>query len=103
MKMSTYLVAFVVGELEATDAVLVGRTPVRVWCVPGKRHLAAFGDEFGVASLRFFEDYYGLPYASDKLDLLAISDFAAGAMENLGASTFRAAGMLVDASARSHA
>ena len=102
MKMSTYLVAFVVGELEATDAVLVGRTPVRVWCVPGKRHLAAFGHEIGVASLRFFEDYYGLPYPSDKLDLLAIPDFAAGAMENLGAITFRETALLVDARAASH-
>jgi puromycin-sensitive aminopeptidase len=103
MKMSTYLVAFVVGELEATDPVLVGRTPVRVWCVPGKRHLAAFGHEIGVASLRFFEDYYGLPYPSDKLDLLAIPDFAAGAMENLGAITFRETALLVDARAASHA
>src|SRR5438093_2804381 len=103
MKMSTYLVAFVVGELEATDAVMVGRTPVRVWCVPGKRHLAAFGHEIGVASLRFFEDYYGLPYPSDKLDLLAIPDFAAGAMENLGAITFRETALLVDARAASHA
>jgi puromycin-sensitive aminopeptidase len=103
MKMSTYLVAFVVGELEATDPVLVGRTPVRVWCVPGKRHLAAFGHEIGVASLRLFEDYYGLPYPSDKLDLLAIPDFAAGAMENLGAITFRETALLVDARAASHA
>jgi puromycin-sensitive aminopeptidase len=102
MKMSTYLVAFVVGELEATDAIMVGRTPVRVWCVPGKRHLAAFGHEIGVASLKFFEDYYGLPYPSDKLDLLAIPDFAAGAMENLGAITFRETALLVDARAASH-
>src|SRR5215813_12012346 len=102
MKMSTYLVAFVVGELEATDAVMVGRAPVRVWCVPGKRHLAAFGHEIGVASLRFFEDYYGLPYPSDKLDLLAIPDFAAGAMENLGAITFRETALLVDRGAASH-
>ena len=103
MKMSTYLVAFVVGELEATDAVMVGRTPVRVWCVPGKRRLAAFGHEIGVASLSFFEDYYGLPYPSDKLDLLAIPDFAAGAMENLGAITFRETALLVEARAASHA
>jgi len=103
IKMSTYLVAFVVGELEATDGVLVGRTPVRVWCVPGKRRLAAFGHEIGVASLRFFEDYYGLPYPGDKLDLLAIPDFAAGAMENLGAITFRETALLVDARAASHA
>src|SRR5213593_4183546 len=87
--MSTYLVALVVGELEATEPVPVGEAPVRVWCVPGKRHLAAFGHEIAVASLRFFEAYYGLAYAGDKLDLLAIPDFAAGAMENFGAITFR--------------
>ena len=103
IRMSTYLVALVVGELEATDPVLVGRTPVRVWCVPGKRRLAAFGHEVAVASLRFFEDYYGLPYPGDKLDLLAIPDFAAGAMENLGAITFRETALLVDAEAAAHA
>jgi len=103
IRMSTYLVALVVGELEATEPVLVGRTPVRVWCVPGKRRLAAFGHEIAVASLRFFEDYYGLPYPGDKLDLLAIPDFAAGAMENLGAITFRETALLVDAGAAAHA
>ena len=54
--MSTYLVAFVVGELEATEPIAVGPTPLRVWCVPGKRRLAAFGHEIAVASLEFFED-----------------------------------------------
>ncbi|HUK64106.1 MAG TPA: M1 family metallopeptidase, partial [Dongiaceae bacterium] len=101
--MSTYLVAFVVGELEATDPIAVGPTPVRVWCVPGKRRLAAFGHEIAVASLKFFEEYYGLPYPGDKLDFLAIPDFAAGAMENLGAITFRETALLVDESAASHA
>ena len=103
IKMSTYLVAFVVGELEATTAVMVGRTPLRVWCVPGKKPLARFGQEIGAASLAFFEQYYGLPYPGDKLDLLAIPDFAAGAMENLGAITFRETALLVDESASSHA
>ncbi|HSE92344.1 MAG TPA: M1 family metallopeptidase [Methylomirabilota bacterium] len=103
IKMSTYLVAFVVGELEATDPVTVGRTSLRVWCVPGKRRLAAFAREIGAASLRFFEDYYGLPYPGDKLDLLAIPDFAAGAMENLGAITFRETALLVDERAATHA
>ena len=41
IKMSTYLVAFIVGELEATEPVMVGATPLRVWCVPGKKQLAA--------------------------------------------------------------
>jgi puromycin-sensitive aminopeptidase len=101
--MSTYLVAFVVGELEATESIAVGPTPVRVWCVPGKRRLAAFGHEIAVASLEFFEAYYGLPYPGDKLDFLAIPDFAAGAMENLGAITFRETALLVDEGAASHA
>src|SRR5262249_29956573 len=101
--MSTYLVAFVVGELEATDGVGVGQTPVKIWCVPGKRRLAAFGHEAAVDSLRYFEEYYGVPYPGDKLDLLAIPDFAAGAMENLGAITFRETALLVDETAASHA
>src|SRR5712691_1233824 len=102
IRMSTYLVAFVVGELEATEPRQVGGTPLRVWCVPGKRRLAAFGHEAGAFTLRFFEDYYGVPYPGDKLDLLAIPDFAAGAMENLGAITFRETALLVDERAASH-
>jgi len=81
----------------------VGRVPLSVWCVPGKKRLARFGQEIGAASLAFFEDYYGLPYPGDKLDLLAIPDFAAGAMENLGAITFRETALLVDETAASHA
>ncbi len=102
IRMSTYLVAFVVGELEATDPVRVGRTPLRVWCVPAKRRLAGFGLEAAAASLQFFESYYGAPYPGDKLDLLAIPDFAAGAMENLGAITFRETALLVDRRAATH-
>jgi puromycin-sensitive aminopeptidase len=102
IRMSTYLLAFIVGELEATDPVQVGRTPLRVWSVPGKRPLAAFGRAAGAASLAFFEEYYGLPYPGDKLDLLAIPDFAAGAMENFGAITFRETALLVDEGAATH-
>ena len=101
--MSTYLVAFVVGELEATLPVMVGATPLRVWCVPGKRHLARFALDVGAFTLDFFERYYGLPYPGDKLDMLAIPDFAAGAMENLGAITYRETALLVDEGAASHA
>jgi puromycin-sensitive aminopeptidase len=103
IRMSTYLVAFVVGRLEATEPVPVGKIPLRVWCVPGKRHLAAIGLEIGAFSLKFFEDYYGVNYPSDKLDLLAIPDFASGAMENLGAITFRENALLVDGQTATHA
>ena len=102
IRMSTYLLAFVVGELEATEPVMIGKTPLRVWCVPGKAPLARFGLACGAFSLEFFERYYGLPYPGDKLDLLAIPDFAAGAMENLGAVTFRETALLVDEAAASH-
>ena len=102
IRMSTYLVAFFAGELEATEPVIVGKTPLRIWCVPGKRRLARFAQEAGAFCLRFFEDYYGIPYPGDKLDLLGIPDFASGAMENLGAITFRETALLVDEAAASH-
>jgi len=97
MKMSTYLVAFIVGEFEATAPVMVGNAPLRVCAVPGKKHLATFAVDIGKASLEHFSAYYGIAYPGDKLDLIAIPDFASGAMENLGAITFRETALLVDA------
>jgi puromycin-sensitive aminopeptidase len=97
IKMSTYLVAFIVGEFESTDPVFVGKAPLRVWAVPGKKRLANFAIDIGKASLEHFSAYYGIPYPGDKLDLIAIPDFASGAMENLGAITFRETALLVDA------
>ena len=103
IKMSTYLVAFVVGKIESTKPVFVGKTPIRLWAVPGKGHLTPFGLDIAAASLTFFEQYYGIPYPGDKLDLLAIPDFASGAMENLGAITFRETALLVDQQGATHA
>ena len=96
MLMSTYLVAFVVGPLEATEPVMVGSLPLRVIHVPGKSHLTEFGLRVGAFCIEWFENYYGIPYPSDKCDLLALPDFAAGAMENLGCITFREVLLLVD-------
>ena len=103
MKMSTYLVAFIVGEFEASAPVFVDGTPLRVCAVAGKQRLAGFGQAIGAASLEFFGTYYGRPYPGDKLDLVAVPDFAFGAMENLGAITFRETALLIDedAAARS--
>jgi puromycin-sensitive aminopeptidase len=101
--MSTYLVAFIVGRLEATKPSYVGKTPIRLWTIPGKQPLTSFGQDIAAASLKFFEDYYGIPYPGDKLDLLAIPDFASGAMENLGAITFRETALLVDQRTGTHA
>ena len=96
MKMSTYLVAFVVGPYEATDPIEVDGVPLRVVYPIGKGHLAGYALRAGEFSLRFFKDYYGIPYPGDKLDLVAVPDFAFGAMENLGCVTFREAILLVD-------
>jgi puromycin-sensitive aminopeptidase len=94
--MSTYIVAFVVGPLEATDPVVTNGVAIRVVHVPGKAHLTAAAIDCAVHALRFFGDYFGIPYPSDKLDLVALPDFAAGAMENLGCVTFREAILLAD-------
>ena len=96
MPMSTYLVAFVVGKLEATEPVMVNGIPLRTIHIPGKAHLTEFGLNVGAYCLDWFERYYEIPYPSDKVDMIALPDFAAGAMENLGCITFREVLLLVD-------
>jgi puromycin-sensitive aminopeptidase len=99
MVMSTYLVAFVVGPLEVTDPIEVLGTPVRVACPPGKKHLTPYALEVAEACLRWFTDYYAIPYPGGKMDLVAVPDFAFGAMENNGCITFREVLVLVDPAA----
>ena len=94
--LSTYLVALAVGELEASKTVKLGETPIRVWHVPGKRPLTAFALECARETLARLEKYFDLPYPYEKLDLVAVPDFEAGAMENAGAVFFRETLLLVD-------
>jgi aminopeptidase N len=86
-KMSTYLVFFGVGEFEIT--VDKDDKRVRAVTLPGMQQFAQFGTEFGRKSLAFSESYYAIAYPLPKMDLIAIPDFAFGAMENWGAITFR--------------
>lgn len=94
--MSTYLVALVVGPYETTQPVMVGEVPVRIAARPGFSHLTAFAEKAAVDTLIFFERYFGIPYPGDKLDHIAIPEFAAGAMENLGLVTYREELLLLD-------
>ena len=96
MKMSTYLVAFVIGELEVTEIGEAGNTKVRIVHRPGFSDQTNYAGTAGIELLNFFEDYYKIPYPGSKLDLIAIPDFAMGAMENVGAVTFRENLLLID-------
>ena len=87
--LSTYLLAVAVGPLEASAERRLGSTPIRVWHVPRKGHLTAIGLEAAAESLRRLEEYFAIPYPYGKLDLVAVPDFEAGAMENAGAVFFR--------------
>lgn len=103
IKMSTYIMAFVIGEFEATEPVLANTTPIRIFSVPGKGHLTEFAKGIAKYSIEHFESYFGVPYMGGKMDLIAIPDFAFGAMENIGCVTFRETALLVDKKTASHA
>ena len=94
--MSTYLLAFMVGDMEASPAIDVDGVPVRIIHRPGQGDQIDFAHEATVFCLRWLTDYFGLPYFGDKIDMLAIPDFAFGAMENTGCVTFREVLLLVD-------
>jgi puromycin-sensitive aminopeptidase len=93
--MSTYLLAIMVGEFESVEAQAEG-TLVRVWTTPGKKEQGRFALDVSCRLLSFYNNYFGIPYPLPKLDLIAIPDFAAGAMENWGAITYREVALLVD-------
>ena len=95
-KMSTYLVALVAGKLVGSKTVVSEGVPVRVWCTPGKEKLTAFSQELAGKLLTYYKGYFDVAYPAKKLDLIAIPDFGYGAMENLGAATFREDTLLVD-------
>ena len=94
--LSTYLLALAVGPLESSEPRHVGTTPIRLWHVPGKAHLGDFGLEAAAEALARLESYFDIPYPYAKLDLVAVPDFEAGAMENAGAVFFRETLLLLD-------
>ncbi|MGC8480479.1 MAG: M1 family metallopeptidase [Acidimicrobiales bacterium] len=96
MPMSTYLVAFVIGNLEATEPTNDSGIPLRIITPPNRAELTTFAKTVGHHALAFFTNWFDIPYPAPKLDMIAVPDFAAGAMENLGAVTYREALLLVD-------
>ena len=86
--MSTYLVYLGVGEFEFLKG-KIGKVEVRVISTRGHKAKGKYALDLGKKLLRAYENYFGIKYPFPKLDLIAIPDFAAGAMENWGAITFR--------------
>eukprot|EP00298_Acanthocystis_sp_HF-20_P016068 c21365_g1_i1.p1 GENE.c21365_g1_i1~~c21365_g1_i1.p1 ORF type:complete len:865 (+),score=378.69 c21365_g1_i1:31-2595(+) len=87
--MSTYLLAFVVGEFEYLEDKTKRNLPVRVWAPLGKKEEGSFALSVATQTLDFFTDYFQIEYPLPKMDMIAIPDFAAGAMENWGLVTYR--------------
>lgn len=95
--MSSYLLAFVVGEFDYISSFQnKSNVEIRVYTPPGKTHLGEFALDVANRALDFYTDFFGIPYTLPKMDLLAIPDFAAGAMENWGCVTFRDQLLLID-------
>lgn len=95
-RMSTYLLAFIVGDFEMIEGKTKKGVNVRVFTTPGKKHQATFALKCAIDCLEFYETYFAIAYPLPVLDLIAIPDFAYGAMENWGAVTYRESTILVD-------
>ena len=94
-RMSTYLLAFQVGDWACTSGQADG-IPIRVCATPNKVALTPFALQSAEHFLHYYDSYFGVKYAMPKLDLIGIPDFEAGAMENWGCITYRETALLVD-------
>jgi aminopeptidase N len=99
-KMSSYLLFLGVGKFEKLSSTL-GKLKVNAYATPGKKDLCQLSLDYAKRFILFYEKYFGIKYPLPKVDLIAIPDFAAGAMENWGAITFRETAMLGDAKSSS--
>lgn len=94
--MSTYLLAFIIGELNCIETKNF-RVPVRVFATPDKdiEH-GRFSLDLAAKTLEFYEKTFDSPFPLPKMDMVAIPDFSAGAMENWGLITYRVVDVLYD-------
>ena len=94
-KMSSYLVAMIVGQFDYVEGSAEG-IPIRVFSTAGKKQLGAYALQSAEDILRFYDQYFAIKYPYGKLDLVALPDFSAGAMENTACITFRENALLLD-------
>jgi aminopeptidase N len=94
-KMSTYLLAFLVGDFKCVAGSSDG-VPIRACATPDQVQYGAFALSAAEFVLHYYNTYFGIKYPMPKLDMIAIPDFEAGAMENFGAITYRESDLLLD-------
>ncbi len=94
-KMSTYLVAFLVGDFQCVSGASDG-VPIRACATPDKVEQGKYAVSAAEFVLHYYDTYFGIKYPMPKLDMIAIPDFEAGAMENFGAITYRETDLLID-------
>lgn len=97
--MSSYLLAFVVGELHKVSGKTKGGVEVNTWATPAQtKESLSFALDVAIRTIEFFSDYFDTPYPLPKSDHVAVPDFSAGAMENWGLITYREVCLIADES-----
>src|SRR5262245_44970701 len=99
-KMSSYLVAMAVGDFRCLDGGSEG-VPIRICATPDKTELGHIALDAAQRILTFYNGYYAIKYPFKKLDVVAVPDFAAGAMENTAAIFYREVDLLADSKSAS--
>ena len=94
--MSTYLLAFVVGDIVYKEAVSKNGVKIRTYATKNQVQHTEFALDTAVKCMDYYEDYYDIPFPLGKCDFIALPDFASGAMENWGLITFREQTLLMD-------
>ncbi|CAD5218972.1 unnamed protein product [Bursaphelenchus okinawaensis] len=94
--MSTYLLAFAVGEFEYIEKKTTSGIPIRVYTVMGKKEQGSFALELAVKALEWYNEWFDIKYVLPKVDLIAIPDFSMNAMENWGLVSYREVALLID-------
>lgn len=96
-RMSTYLLAWVTGELHRKTAVTKSGVEVNIWATPAQKPSSLdFALDIATRTIDFFDDYFDTPYPLPKSDHVALPDFTSGAMENWGLVTYREVALLAD-------
>jgi len=94
--MSSYLLAFCVGDFDYVESKSEHGVLIRVYTPPGKKDMGLFSLQVAKDSLDLYDDLFAVPYPLPKLDMIAIPEFAMGAMENWGLVTYREVDVLID-------